>query len=33
MVEHDTICKKGLYALYYAFYVQYSVNSNVIVWK
>ena len=21
MVEHDTICKKGLYALYYAFYV------------
>ena len=21
MVEHNTICKKGLYALYYAFYV------------
>lgn len=21
MVEHDTICKKGLYALYYVFYV------------
>ena len=21
MVEHDTICKKGLYAIYYAFYV------------
>lgn len=22
MVEHDTICKKGLYALYYAFYIK-----------
>ena len=24
MVEHNTICKKGLYALYYAFYIKIS---------